>query len=64
LDIIDLSNLGFIGLDSDGGRTEEGELRLVHSEATDRTYVLSDQEDFMLYLNGEHTDLSEDSFLF
>ena len=64
IDLIDLSNLGFTGLDDDGGKTEAGELRFTHSEKTDRTYVRSDQDDFEFYLQGDYTDLGEDSFLF
>lgn len=56
LDKIDLSALGFKGLDTDGGKTEEHELRLAYSSKSDRTYLRSDQSDFELYLNGDYRD--------
>lgn len=65
-DVIDMSALGFVGLDADGGYTEEGELRLAYSSATDRTYVKSDQSDFAFYLflDGDYTNLTGDDFMF
>lgn len=56
IDKIDLSALGFKGLDTDGGKTEEHELRLAYSSGSDRTYIRSDQSDFELYLNGDYRD--------
>ena len=65
LDLIDLSDLGFTGLDADGGNTEVGEIRLTHSSATDRTYLRSDQSEFEAYIEGgDYTSLSDDHFLF
>ena len=63
--MIDLSGLGFTGLDTDGGGTEAGELRLSYSSGSDRTYVKSDQTKFNFYLNGDHrTTLTDDDFIF
>jgi len=64
IDLIDLSKLGFVDFDNDGGITESNELRLAYSEETNRTYVRSDQEDFEFYILGDFTDLGEESFLF
>lgn len=65
VDEIDLSGLGFTGLDTDGGNTETGELRLVYSTTSGRTYVRSDQSTFEFYLNGDYrTTLSNGDFIF
>ena len=65
LDRFDLTGLGFIGLDNDGGATESGELRLTYSSSSDRTYVRSDQLSFELYLDGNYTSLLTNSdFIF
>jgi hypothetical protein len=65
IDLIDLTALGFTGFDTDGSFTEAGELRIMYSENTDRTYIRSDQEGFEFYLKGDFQDsLNEDSFLF
>ncbi len=65
LDHIDLSGLGFTGLDTDGGLTELGELRLTFSSSSGRTYVRSDQLTFELYLDGDYTQLlSNSDFIF
>lgn len=64
-DQIDLSGLGFTGLDTDGGGTESGELRILYSSNSDRTYIKTDQSDFGLYLNGDYrTTLSNADFIF
>jgi len=53
IDKIDVSDIGvFFGLDTDGGQTENGEFRLTHSVASDRTYIRSDQFDFEIALEG------------
>jgi Ca2+-binding RTX toxin-like protein len=52
VDKIILTGLGFTGLDTDGGRTESGELKLAYSASTNRTYVCSEQIDFEFYLDG------------
>lgn len=65
IDKFDLKGLGFTGLDTDGGSTEAGELRLSYSSTSNRTYVRSDQMDFEFYLDGDYTaTLTEASFLF
>lgn len=65
IDLIDLSGLGFIGLDTDGGKTEAGELRLTYSIASDRTYVRTDQLSFEFFLDGNFTQLLTDAdFIF
>ncbi len=64
LDIIDLSDLGIIGLDTDGGQTEIGEIRLAYSGNSDRTYLRSDQSEFEAFLEGDFRNLTEDSFIF
>ena len=65
VDNIDLSGLGFTGLDTDGGGTEAGELRLAYSNASDRTYVRTDQGDFEFFLNGDYQlTLTDNSFTF
>ncbi|MEZ5824908.1 MAG: polysaccharide lyase family 7 protein [Geminicoccaceae bacterium] len=64
-DRIDLRGLGFTGLDTDGGPTEEGELRIAYSENTDRSYIRSDQSTFEFYLDGDYRDsLTDAHFLF
>jgi|GEM_PF-2907132 len=64
-DIIDVSALPFYSLDTDGGRTEDGELRSFYNSNSDRTYLLSDQEDFRLYVDGNQTNwFREDGFIF
>ena len=55
VDKVDLTGLGFTGLDTDGGSTETGELRLTYSSTSDRTYVRSDQVDFEFYFDGDKT---------
>jgi len=63
IDLIDVSGIGFIGFDTDGGNTESGELRMTYSSNSDRTYVKSDQSDFVFYLDGNFTStLSESDF--
>ena len=65
VDKIQLTGLGFTGLDSDGGRTETGEIRLAYSATTDRTYVRSDNVDFEFYLDGDYRlTLTEADFYF
>ena len=65
VDNIDLSGLGFTGLDTDGGGTEAGELRIAYSSSSDRTYVRSDQGDFDFFLNGDYQlTLTDNSFTF
>jgi parallel beta-helix repeat protein len=51
-DKVDLSGLGFSGLTSNK-LTAAGELRLVYSVATDRTYLRSDQSEFEFYFKGD-----------
>ena len=64
-DQIDLTGLGFSGLDSDGGRTGWGELRLTYSARADRTYVRSDKLDFEFYLDGDYSSaLTDADFIF
>jgi Ca2+-binding RTX toxin-like protein len=64
-DILDLSALDFTGLDTDGGKTELGELKMTYSAALDRTYLRSDQSDFQLILEGDYmTKLTDNDFLF
>jgi parallel beta-helix repeat protein len=50
-DKLDLSGLGFTGLTS-ATRTLSSELRLAYSEATNRTFVRSDQSTFEVALEG------------
>lgn len=65
LDRLDLTGLGFTGLDNDGGSTESGELRLTYSSSSDRTYVRSDQVSFEFYLDGDYTgSLTNSDFIF
>lgn len=67
IDKIDISALNlFTALDTDGGHTEAGELRLGYSSATDRTYIRSDQSDFEIALqNGDYRGIITDSdFIF
>lgn len=52
-DRIDISGLGFTGLETDGTSTETGELRLAYSAGSNRTYVRSDQSTFEFYLDGD-----------
>lgn len=59
-DRIDLSRLNFSGFDTDGGSTENSELRLAYSEPSDRTYVRSDQVDFEFFLKGDFRGLLTD----
>lgn len=64
-DVIDLSGLGFTEIDSDGGLTEAGELRIAYSSNSDRTYLRSDQLDFEFYLQGDYSStLGNDDFIF
>lgn len=65
VDKIDLTGLGFMGLDTDGGSTEAGELSMAYSSSSNRTYVRTDQGDFEFYLDGDYTaTLTDASFLF
>jgi len=65
LDMISLIGLGFTELDDDGGFAEAGELRIGFSEASTRTYVISDTSDFQFYLSGDYRlTLTDDSFDF
>ncbi len=65
MDRIDLTGLGFSGLDDDGGSTEATELRAAYSSASNRTYIRSDQLDFEIYLEGDYTaSLSNADFIF
>lgn len=61
VDKIDVTGLGFTALDTDGGRTEAGELRLVYSAGSNRTFVRCDQHDFEFYLDGNHTTTLTDA---
>jgi len=64
-DVIDISALPFYDFDTDGSFTESGELRLAYSAAADRTYVKSDQEDFIFFMDGDRTEeLTTDHFIF
>ncbi|MBK8177018.1 MAG: calcium-binding protein [Rhodospirillales bacterium] len=64
-DKIDLTGLGFTGLDTDGGNTEPSELRLIYDAASNRTYVHSDQSTFEFYLDGNFTStLTSNNFIF
>ena len=64
-DKIDLRGLGFTGLDTDGGSTETGELRLAYSSNSNRTYIRTDQLDFEFYLDGDYTSsLTDADFIF
>jgi len=65
VDKLDVSRLGFTGLDTDGGSTEAGELRLAYSSNSNRTYVRSDQDDFEFYLDGDYrTTMNATDFVF
>lgn len=54
VDKIDLSGLGFVGFDTDGGNTEAGELRITIS-GSGLTYIKSDQNYFNIQLNGDYS---------
>lgn len=63
-DKMDLSGLGFSALTS-GRVTDAGELRLVYSAASNRTYVQSDQSTFEFFLDGDfRTTLTNGHFIF
>lgn len=65
LDKIDLSGLGFWELDTDGGLTKTGELRLAYSSGSDRTYVRSDDIDFEFFFDGDRRgDVTDTDFIF
>ena len=64
IDKLDLSAIGFVRLDNDGGQTEIGELRMGYSSNTDRTYLRTDQFDFEFYLEGDYrTTLTDNDFI-
>jgi parallel beta-helix repeat protein len=64
LDKIDLIGLGFSALVS-ATRTQEGELRLAYSAASNRTYVRSDQSTFEFFLEGDYRgQLNNSHFIF
>ena len=67
LDTIDLSDLDdFTRLDTDGGKTEIGEIRLAYSSASDRTYLRSDQSEFEAFIEGGdyRSSLTAENFVF
>ncbi len=65
IDKINLTGLGFTGIDTDGGNTETGELRMTYSSTSNRTYVRSDQNTFEFYMDGDyHTTLTNSDFVF
>ena len=67
LDIIDLSDLDdFTRLETDGGKTEIGEIRLAYSSASDRTYLRSDQSEFEAFIEGGdyRSSLTAENFVF
>jgi len=63
-DIIDLSGLGFTHVTE--GDSAAGELRLLYSANSDRTYVLDDHgSDFLFYLSGDwRGNLNDADFVF
>ncbi len=67
-DKLDLTGLGFTGLDTDGGNTEAGELRLAYSATNNRTYLRTEQSTFEFYLDGDYTQganlLTNTDFIF
>lgn len=66
-DKIDLSQLEyFTTLNNNASKTASGELRLVYSESTDRTYLRSDQTSFEISLsNGDYREtLTEADIIF
>ena len=67
LDIIDFSDIGGItGLDTDGGKTEMGEIRLAYSSSSDRTYLRTDQSEFEAFIEGGdyRSSLTAENFVF
>ena len=67
LDIIDISDIdGLTRLDTDGGKTEMGEIRLAYSSASDRTYLRSDQSEFEAFIEGGdyRSSLTAENFIF
>lgn len=65
LDKIDLTGLGFTGLDTDGGGTEAGELRITYSSGANRSYLRNEQNSFEFFLDGDFRNvLSDSDFIF
>ena len=67
LDIIDLSDIdGITRLDTDGTKTETGEIRLAYSSSSDRTYLRTDQSEFEAFIEGGdyRSSLTADNFIF
>lgn len=63
-DKIDLIGLGFTAL-VNATRTQEGELRLAYSTASNRTYVRSDQSTFEFFLDGDYRgQINNSHFIF
>jgi Ca2+-binding RTX toxin-like protein len=51
-DTFDFSAMSFVRLDTDGGNTEAGELRLAYDAPTRTTHIISDQTGFEVILSG------------
>jgi Ca2+-binding RTX toxin-like protein len=64
-DTFDFSAMAFTALDTDGGNTEVGELRLAYNSVTRTTSILSDQTGFEVILNGGDytTTITDTDFL-
>ncbi len=66
IDLIDLS--AFItGIDTDGGLSEAGEIRISYDSGTNRTYIIADaaSDDFSFYINGNFaSQLDSSDFIF
>ncbi len=65
VDHLILTGLHFTGLDTDGGPTEKGELRLVYDAASNLTHIHSDQTGFDVALIGNYAGvITNNDFVF
>jgi Ca2+-binding RTX toxin-like protein len=65
VDFLVLTGLRFTGLDTDGGFTEKGELRLAYDALANVTHIISDQTKFDVALTGDYSaSISNTDFVF